>query len=75
MRRRKAMEEAAKVRKIYEELVLKKQPESVVQIGSVAAIKAAAPGVQTGLQSIAPAPNGNGNGHVKQEIAETVAGD
>ena len=54
------MEEAAKVRKIYEELVLKKQPETVVQIGSVAAIKAATPGVQVGLTNIAPA---NGNGH------------
>jgi hypothetical protein len=62
------MEEAAKVRKIYEELVLKKAPETVVQIGSVAAIKAATPAVQVGLTSIQPAngnghSNGNGNGH------------
>jgi hypothetical protein len=89
IRRRQATEEAAKVRKIYEELVLKKQPETVIQIGSVAAIKAATPTVQVGLQSIAPATNGNGysngngngngNGHgagaAKPEIAETVAGD
>jgi hypothetical protein len=32
MRRRKAIEEAAKVRKIYEELVLKRPPEQLVQI-------------------------------------------
>ena len=62
------MEEAAKVRKIYEVLVLKKAPETVVQIGSVAAIKAATPAVQVGLTSIQPAngnghSNGNGNGH------------
>jgi hypothetical protein len=68
IRRRQAMEEAAKVRKIYEELVLKKAPETVVQIGSVAAIKAATPTVQVGLTSIQPAngnghSNGNGNGH------------
>jgi uncharacterized radical SAM superfamily Fe-S cluster-containing enzyme len=80
MRRRQAMEEAAKVRKIYEELVLKKQPEAVVQIGTVAAIKAATPGVQTGLHTIST--NGNGNGHsngngaAKQEDAEVAhAGD
>ena len=68
IRRRQAMEEAAKVRKIYEELVLKKAPETVVQIGSIAGIKAATPGVQVGLTSIQPAngnghSNGNGNGH------------
>jgi len=32
MRRRKAMEEAAKVRKMFEELVLKRPPEQLVQI-------------------------------------------
>ena len=35
IRRRKALEEAAKVRAIYEEMVLKKPQPSVVQIGSV----------------------------------------
>jgi uncharacterized radical SAM superfamily Fe-S cluster-containing enzyme len=35
MRRRKAMEEAAKVRKIYEELVLKRPPEPLVQISGM----------------------------------------
>ena len=34
MRRRKAIEEAAKVRKIYEELVLKRPPEQLVQISA-----------------------------------------
>jgi len=69
-RRRQALEEAAKVRKIYEELVLKKQPESVVQIGSVAAIQAATPSQPVTLQNIAAAQGApaqgapaNGNGH------------
>jgi hypothetical protein len=41
IRRRKALEEAAKVRAIYEEMVLKKPQPSVVQIGSVQQIKTA----------------------------------
>jgi hypothetical protein len=41
IRRRKANEEAAKVRAIYEEMVLKKTQPSVVQIGSVQQIKTA----------------------------------
>jgi hypothetical protein len=41
IRRRKANEEAAKVRAIYEEMVLKKAQPSVVQIGSVQQIKTA----------------------------------
>ena len=41
LRRRKALEEAAKVRAIYEEMVLKKTQPSVVQIGSVQEIKSA----------------------------------
>src|SRR5579872_4888424 len=41
MRRRKALEEAAKVRAIYEEMVLKKPQPAVVQIGSVQQIKTA----------------------------------
>jgi tetraether lipid synthase len=53
-RRRKAMEEAAKVRKIYEEMVLKKPAEELVQINSAGA---------------APA-NGNGNGEAKPAGAE-----
>ena len=62
IRRKKALEEAAKVRKIYEELVLKKPQETVVQIGSVDRIKMAVPGAPVKPVQIAGA-NGNGNGH------------
>jgi 7,8-dihydro-6-hydroxymethylpterin dimethyltransferase len=89
-RRRKALEEAAKVRKIYEELVLKKPTESVVQIGTVQQIQMAVPGAPVKPVQIAPAgsngngngrSNGNGNGHGKplSETAEAagaaLAGD
>jgi uncharacterized radical SAM superfamily Fe-S cluster-containing enzyme len=75
MRRRKALEEGAKVRKIYEELVLKKPTEAVVQIGSMATLKAALPGAPSNgnLHGIAPA---NGAGHTadtKEPVS--VAGD
>ena len=82
MRRRKAMEEAAKVRKIYEEMVLKKPAETVVQIGSVEAIKQAVPGGGAPLVTLGGNghSNGNGNGHgaTEKEVpaeAEAVAGD
>jgi uncharacterized radical SAM superfamily Fe-S cluster-containing enzyme len=82
IRRRKANEEAAKVRKIYEELVLKKPAETVVQIGSMETLKAALPGGSTPLVTL----GGNGNGHSNgngngaaakpaKEVEETVAGD
>ncbi|MFY9585093.1 MAG: radical SAM protein [Candidatus Acidiferrales bacterium] len=58
LRRKKALEEEAKVRAIYEELVLKKPQTSVVQIGSIEAIKAATSG--NGSLVIL---GGNGNGH------------
>ncbi|MGH9715072.1 MAG: radical SAM protein [Candidatus Acidiferrales bacterium] len=82
-RRRKANEEAAKVRKIYEELVLKKPQESVVQIGTVQQIQMAVPGAPVKPVQIAPAngngngySNGNGNGTAHTEKAEpAVAGD
>jgi hypothetical protein len=71
-RRKKAYEEQAKVRAIYEELVLKKPQQAVVQIGSVQDIAKAVPAnfANVGLPAasggkpvtIAPA-NGNGNGH------------
>jgi hypothetical protein len=61
-RRRKATEEAAKVRRIYEELVLKKPTETVVQIGSMQQMLTAVPGAPVKPVQIAPA-NGNGNGH------------
>src|ERR1700726_1923549 len=86
-RRRKATEEAAKVRRIYEELVLKKSTETVVQIGSIQQIQMAVPGATVKPVQIAGA-NGNGhtngNGHkngdavnVEKTNAEeaTVAGD
>jgi hypothetical protein len=65
IRRKKAFEEAAKVRKIYEELVLKKSTEPVVQIGTMQQIHMAVPGAPVKPVQIAPA---------KAE-AEPVAGD
>src|SRR5246127_2212935 len=64
-RRKKAYEEQAKVRAIYEELVLKKPQPTVVQIGSVQDIAKAVPANFSNAGkpvSIAPA-SGNGNGH------------
>jgi len=86
-RRKKAFEEAAKVRKIYEELVLKKPTETVVQIGTVQQIQMAVPGAPVKPVQIASANgnghsngheggNGNGNGAAHTEKAEpAVAGD
>src|SRR4030088_2137917 len=85
IRRKKAIEEQAKVRAIYEELVLKKPQPTVVQIGSVSDIAKAVPANFKPV-SIAPATgngNGNGNGNglsapvapVKETPAEAVAGD
>jgi uncharacterized radical SAM superfamily Fe-S cluster-containing enzyme len=83
-RRKKAYEEQAKVRAIYEELVLKKPQPTVVQIGSVQDIAKAVPATFTNANkpvNIAPA-NGNGhsngNGaseHKPEQTAEAVAGD
>ena len=79
IRRRQALEEAAKVRAIYEEMVLKKTPEAVVQIGSVQAIKSA-----TGPSLVGIAPidskgnnvNGHSNGNAKhEEEVAAPAGD
>ncbi len=83
-RRKKAYEEQAKVRAIYEELVLKKPQPTVVQIGTVSDIAKAVPAnfANAGKPvSIAPA---NGNGHsndngvtakTDEKAAEAVAGD
>src|SRR6201993_3858607 len=63
IRRKKALEEQAKVRAIYEELVLKKPQPTVVQIGTVSDIAKAVPANFTNAGkpvTIAPA---NGNGH------------
>jgi hypothetical protein len=67
VRRKKAWEEAHKVREIYEELVLKKAKDPLVQIGGP-------------LGGIAPAPS-NGNGQAAEAATkaapdrELVAGD
>src|SRR6266436_1452058 len=89
-RRKKAYEEQAKVRAIYEELVLKKPQQAVVQIGSVSDIAKAVPAnfANAGKPvTIAPAnangnghSNGNGNGNgasatTNEKAAEAVAGD
>ena len=83
-RRKKAYEEQAKVRAIYEELVLKKPQQTVVQIGTVSDIAKAVPAnfANAGKPvSIAPAHghgHSNGNGAATQtneKAAEAVAGD
>jgi hypothetical protein len=79
IRRKHALEEQAKVRAIYEELVLKKPQPKVVQIGTVSDIAKAVPANFTNANKpigIAPA-NGNGNGAAKSTEAahEAVAGD
>jgi uncharacterized radical SAM superfamily Fe-S cluster-containing enzyme len=58
LRRKKAWEEAAKVRAIYEELVLKKPQPTVVQISPLGAVA----GANGGLQTIAPASTKGENG-------------
>src|SRR5579871_760337 len=55
IRRKKAWEEAAKVRRIYEELVLKKPNEPVVQIGTMDQIRSAVPGANVKPVQIANA--------------------
>ena len=72
IRRKQAYEEAAKVRKIYEELVLKKKSEPLMQIGSMDEILSAVPG--TTVKRIEPA-NDNGKSAATQSEAATVAGD
>jgi hypothetical protein len=57
---------------MYEELVLKKAPQEVVQIGSITDIKKATPSVSPVTISNA---NGNGNAAAKPQVAEQVAGD
>jgi acylphosphatase len=85
-RRKKAYEEQAKVRAIYEELVLKKPQPTVVQIGTVSDIAKAVPAnfANAGKPVIIAPANGNGNGHANgngataktdEKAAEAVAGD
>src|SRR5579859_1787613 len=74
IRRKKAFEEAAKVRRIYEELVLKKKSEPLMQIGSMDEILSAVPG--TTVKRAQPEPaNGNGAAQATQSEPATVAGD
>jgi len=72
-RRAEFLKEEARVRKIYEELVLKQAQPEVVQIGSLTDIKRATP--STAPVTIGNAKIGNGNGAAKPEVAEHVAGD
>src|ERR1700687_1260592 len=71
-RRAEFLKEEARVRKMYEELVLKKTPQEVVQIGSLTDIKKATPSVAPVTISNA---NGTGNGAAKPQVSEQVAGD
>jgi hypothetical protein len=87
LRRKKAYEEQAKVRAIYEELVLKKPQPAVVQIGTVEDIAKAVPADFANVgKPVTSAPangnghsNGNGNGVAKspetEKAREAVAGD
>jgi len=71
IRRKKALEEAAKVRKIYEELVLKKSSEPIVQIGSIDDILTAVPGATVKRNE---PEKGSGAVKVGHSEAATVAG-
>src|SRR6266516_517494 len=63
IRRKKAYEEQAKVRAIYEELVLKKPQPAVVQIGTVGDIAKAVPANFANAPVTTASADGNGNGH------------
>ena len=90
IRRKKAqaLQEQAKVRAIYEELVLKKPQPTVVQIGTVSDIAKAVPAnfANAGKPVSIATANGYGNGHsngngvaaadkTQEKAAEAVAGD
>ncbi|HEV2388674.1 MAG TPA: radical SAM protein [Candidatus Acidoferrales bacterium] len=64
-RRRKALEEAAKVRKIYEEVVLKKPAEQLVSIGTPLA-----PASGNGNGHASGNGNGKGNGRQAEPASE-----
>ncbi|HXU22356.1 MAG TPA: hypothetical protein VN788_17390, partial [Verrucomicrobiae bacterium] len=72
IRRKKAFEEAAKVRKIYEELVLKKKSEPLMQIGTMDEILTAVPGAT--VKRAEPPNDADATEAVTSEPA-TVAGD
>jgi uncharacterized radical SAM superfamily Fe-S cluster-containing enzyme len=68
------LKEEARVRNIYEELVLKKAQPEMIQIGSLTDIKKSAPDTAPASDGKA---NGNGNGHgaAKPRVGEPVIGD
>ena len=72
IRRKKAMAEQAKVRTIYEELVLKKPQPTVVQIGSVSDIAKAVP---SNFKPVTIAPAAKEATAREESAAEAVAGD
>ena len=75
-RRAEFLKEEARVRKIYEELVLKQAQPEVVQIGSLTDIKRATPNTApVTISNANKIANGNGNGAAKPAVAEQVAGD
>jgi hypothetical protein len=68
-RRADFLKEEARVRKIYEELVLKQPQQEVVTIGSLSDIKRATP-------SVAPVSISNAKSNApKPQATEQVAGD
>ncbi|HKM91248.1 MAG TPA: hypothetical protein VJX29_11585, partial [Candidatus Acidoferrales bacterium] len=69
-RRKKAWEEAQKVRAIYEEMVLKKKPESLVQLGGPTHGIAPAPAAKAAAASAIPPP-----APARAPESELVAGD
>src|SRR6202045_1166236 len=75
-RRAEFLKEEARVRKIYEELVLKQAQPEVVQIGSPPAIQRAPPSTApVNISNANKIGNGNGNGAAKPQVAEHAAGD
>jgi uncharacterized radical SAM superfamily Fe-S cluster-containing enzyme len=72
-RRRKAMEEAAKVRKIYEEMVLKKPADKLVSIGAPVVANAAPVVPGNGNGKAHANGNGNGNGEPAESEAQKEA--
>jgi hypothetical protein len=71
IRRKKAFEEQAKVRAIYEELVLKKAQPAVVQIGTVQDIAKAVPANFAGKPVTIAGANGNSVKTAQAEAAVT----
>ncbi len=84
--RRKAAREAAKVREIYEEMVLGRKPEALVSIGAIGSIGGKVPGSAPQLTQLgamaAPASNGGACGCGSSQAEKTedrelagIAGD